>query len=708
MTTPAPRAFDRVLVIMFENQYRGYALHNVYLKQLAQQGIELTNYYGVMHPSQTNYVASLAGELCNVSYDERVYVHPPKQPLPQRTIVDLLEEAGLTWKAYMQSFNPQQQPWTPDLIPADHYPYMVKHNAFASFERIVRNQARWNRIVDEYQFWTDVLSGQLPHYAWFTPNMWNDGHYVAGTRIESADPRAPQLVDQAAAWLETFFAALQFPGPNSKLPPRTLVVVTFDEAEFLDVPPPASNDAGAAAPASPVHGPNYNGPNQIYTVLLGDGIKPGTVSDGFNHYSLLKTIERNFGLGTLGKNDVACNSFDCLWGREFQWGTPAKTPVETSGPLAAAACQNQLHVVSTGSQGTLQSQTFDGTQWSAAQNLGVNGGGGIALAATCDGLMLVFQAGDQSLSAVSCTPQHGWSKTVQKVVNQPVGSFAVSPLDVNRLMLVFQAADKQLQSLTFANGAWETTPVAVGQQTDGDVALTLHGTSVFLMFKIVGSDGMNVLTYNTADYNVVTIPDGKTNGPCNNTTKDAWSPSPFPVSQFGIAPHPASDPASGSKSKLSAQQIAKLKAELAAKLPPDELALLKEEIEARFEPEPAPVLIPSTARGPLVAAVLDGVIHLAHPGTSNSQVRDETFSISGLMSPKLPIANGSGGKQTTSNGFGTLAQAGWGAPASVANIQQDPARGMAIAKVKSELILLFQPDASGRVQMIQGSIRSAT
>ena len=48
------RAFDRVLVIMFENQYRGYVLGNPYMRRLARQGIQLGNYFGVMHPSQTN------------------------------------------------------------------------------------------------------------------------------------------------------------------------------------------------------------------------------------------------------------------------------------------------------------------------------------------------------------------------------------------------------------------------------------------------------------------------------------------------------------------------------------------------------------------------------------------------------------------------------------------------------------------------------
>src|SRR5215469_16506502 len=95
----AERAFDHILIIMFENQYRGYVLGNPYMRRLARQGIQLGNYFGVMHPSQTNYIAAIAGELCNVTNDDQ----PPL--LAQRTIVDLIEEAPgrLRWKAYMES-----------------------------------------------------------------------------------------------------------------------------------------------------------------------------------------------------------------------------------------------------------------------------------------------------------------------------------------------------------------------------------------------------------------------------------------------------------------------------------------------------------------------------------------------------------------------------------------------------------------------------
>ena len=166
MAGNAPRAFDRVLIIMFENMYRSYVLQNPYMRRLAEQGLDMRNYFGVMHPSQTNYIASIAGELCNVTYDDR----PPRQ-LRQNTLVDLLERASppVSWNAYMDSYQPTQNPWSPGLVPQDQFPYLIKHNPFSSFQNITSNPTRWANITNELQFFEDVANGTLPQYAWFTP-----------------------------------------------------------------------------------------------------------------------------------------------------------------------------------------------------------------------------------------------------------------------------------------------------------------------------------------------------------------------------------------------------------------------------------------------------------------------------------------------------------------------------------------------------------
>jgi hypothetical protein len=45
-------------------------------------------------------------------------------------------------------------------------------------------------------------------------------------------------------------------------------------------------------------------------------------ADRFDHYSLLRTVEENFQLGTLGRNDLNAEWFRFLWDLEppaFDW-----------------------------------------------------------------------------------------------------------------------------------------------------------------------------------------------------------------------------------------------------------------------------------------------------------------------------------------------------------------------------------------------------
>jgi hypothetical protein len=104
-----------------------------------------------------------------------------------------------TWKAMWRT----QGLGTPDFEPADGSPDLVKHNPFSSFARIVRSQERWSHIENEAALFADLLNGDFPEYAWFTPNIWNHGHWGDGTKTDPK-PRAPVLVDHLARWLEGF------------------------------------------------------------------------------------------------------------------------------------------------------------------------------------------------------------------------------------------------------------------------------------------------------------------------------------------------------------------------------------------------------------------------------------------------------------------------------------------------------------------------
>ena len=97
---------------------------------------------------------------------------------------------------------------------------------------------------------------------------------VPGARYFGVVP--PKLA-QSANWLEGFLEPIL---ADDRVIRNTLVVVTFDES--------LSDDN-----------------NHIYTVFLGDMVRPGARVDGcYDHYDLLRTIEENFGLGTLGAEDA--------------------------------------------------------------------------------------------------------------------------------------------------------------------------------------------------------------------------------------------------------------------------------------------------------------------------------------------------------------------------------------------------------------------
>jgi hypothetical protein len=647
MVRPSRRAFERVLVIVFENQYRSYVMANPYFRGLARQGIELANAYGVMHPSQTNYIAALAGEICNVS-DDAV----PDPLLTQRTIVDLIEEAPgqLDWRAYMQSYVAEADPWTPTVVPGTfaNPAYTRKHNAFFSFERIVRRQSRWERVVDEAQFYADILNGTLPEFAWFSPNQWNDGHFIDGTEDEPHE-RAPQLVDQGARWLERFFGRLRFPGPDAHVPPGTLVVVTYDEADFE-----ADYNAHDAT--------CYDGPNQVYCVLLGDMITPGIEREGYNHYSLLRTVEQNFGLGSLGKNDEHANWYQFLWKRHFAWSAPMATPIETSGPAASAGLDRTLHVVTTDDVGSLSMATFDGHRWSSGVALGVRSTGGPALAACTEVLVLCYPDSDRNLAVQYWTRDKGWTRP-EVLEAGPVDDVALTSRGGDDMVvLAWSDPDGRLHSRYFAEDTWHD-PVDVGQDGRGQMALGAIGPSVFLLQQHEDRAHLDAVTYNTAPWNVVMVPPTEDGGPNDDTTIHAWSPTAVAVTHYRAA-HSEITPG-----------------------------------------EPEPVADRLKGAPPMAMATLDGVLHLVHARPTSRTMVTETFSVAGILTPKRPVSYRVADVKTASNGYGTLTEASWTRQHPMGDVRLGEGRALCMARRHDEIVLLWQAEDHPHLLMSQGAYR---
>lgn len=473
--------------------------------------------------------------------------------------------------------------------------------------------------------------------------MWNDGHYTDGTQTDPAE-RAPALVNQAATWLEGFFGSLRFPGPDSHLPPRTLVVVTFDESDFrADWETHLQNESG------------YDGPNQIYTVLLGDHLTPAVETETVNHYSLLRTIERNFGLDTLGKNDDGANWFRFLWGERFRWGAPEPTRWSAAGPVAATALEGLLLVVLAEPSGRLLFTIERDGWWSEPQPFAeLPGLRELAFATAGRQAVLVATADSGLPVAFVYDLEKGWRGPESLPSPEPASALALAGFGHGEFMLAYRAADGSIRSRRFRHGLWEPA-VSTSQSTDGGLALGALGASLFLVFRTPGTSGLSVITYNTAAYNVVT-----SSAPADVTTQNQWCPTAFAVGRFGAAPW--------------------------------------YESPGEREPHEAPL----KAGDPFVLVELDGVLHLIHPGVANGVLLEETFSVAGVLTPQFPVSYQAGDGTTTSNGFGTLAEAGWTKQGPLNGASLFASARLAATRAGSEIVLLHTGSPDGRLDLSRG------
>ncbi len=88
------------------------------------------------------------------------------------------------------------------------------------------------------------------------PSLCDDMHDCS---ISTGDTWMQNNLDGYAQWAKTH---------------NSLLIVTFDEASSTS-------------------------PNQIYTVFVGQHVKPGSYTEQINHYSVLRTVEDAYGLAAL-------------------------------------------------------------------------------------------------------------------------------------------------------------------------------------------------------------------------------------------------------------------------------------------------------------------------------------------------------------------------------------------------------------------------
>ncbi len=273
---PSGKYFERVLIVVLENQNFSSAMKDPFLSSLATKGAFFTNYHGLYHPSYPNYLSMIAGSSFGVDGDGQK-TFPADDA--HRTVSSLLD-----WKNYAEDYPTFPQPFL-----GDKGKYARRHVPFLSFAAIQKDGFKnvvsvdtkdpHNAFVEDVRlFRQDRAKHPLPRYMLYTPNLDDDGHDPV------LDPQ--KGLAKASNWLKHFLTEWF---PLDETTKGTLVVITFDESE------------------------GHEQTNRIYTIFLGDMIKPGGIAATYTHYNLLRTIEENFGLGTLNTGDKAAAPIVGIW-----------------------------------------------------------------------------------------------------------------------------------------------------------------------------------------------------------------------------------------------------------------------------------------------------------------------------------------------------------------------------------------------------------
>jgi hypothetical protein len=306
-----------IFVIVLENHSRDSVIGSPYMPRvtaLAKAHGQANKYYGVTHPSQPNYIAMLGGDTFGITNDRAI-----RPPLDKKNLIDQLEPHH-TWAAYMESA--PQPGYLEDTYPPKVNLYVSKHNPFVSFDDIRGKPSRLEKIKPYAQFAADMASPGVPDFVYVVPNQCHDMHGGVEARIGTDDgtpcpfsstadddndkslkQKADDFVGNAVA---TIMASKAWATGDSA------IFIVADESDYEQEDSATGGwkdvsgccDSPVVAAGSPTINLKWRGG------VYGGGLSPAIVitthggpvvsAKPYNHYSLLTTIEDNWGLGYLG------------------------------------------------------------------------------------------------------------------------------------------------------------------------------------------------------------------------------------------------------------------------------------------------------------------------------------------------------------------------------------------------------------------------
>src|SRR5437879_11372274 len=213
-----------------------------YMTQLADQYAFSQHWQSLTNPSQPNYIGIIGGSLFGVGGDGN---HPN---LNHPTIVDVIENSGHTWKAFAESASGSGVGLWPQRGEAQV--------PFRSYTTITGNSARCANLVSGGPTQVVAAFNAGTSFIWLTPT---DNHNMHDNSVSSGD-----------AWLQSWVPGLL----SAMAGKKAALFIMYDEG--------------------------YSNPPLISAGFSGTSAKPAYKSTAsYNHYSLLKLIEDEWGRGNV-------------------------------------------------------------------------------------------------------------------------------------------------------------------------------------------------------------------------------------------------------------------------------------------------------------------------------------------------------------------------------------------------------------------------
>jgi phosphatidylinositol-3-phosphatase len=284
--------YDHIFVIIEENKAYKQIIGNPnapVINELARTYGLASNYYGIVHPSEGNYVAILGGSTFGIHddapFDADVNTpgsHGVNHTIASRSLIDQLEEKGLTWKGYFESIPSAGYKGT--TYPSDKDAlYASKHNGFINFKKVQSDPQELAKLVSIDRFTADLQAGNVPNYSHIIFNQCNEMHGLArcpnlANLIATGDAKIGETVRQITN------------SPLWKSAKNNAIVITWDEDDG------STKSTPGCCGFDPKSQANFGGGRIATIVITNHGARGVVDPTPYNHYSLLRTTEEAFGI----------------------------------------------------------------------------------------------------------------------------------------------------------------------------------------------------------------------------------------------------------------------------------------------------------------------------------------------------------------------------------------------------------------------------